>query len=49
VCPTESRKLVALAEEDRFDIPNDMLDDYYEKSLERAKRGMIVDFDPARA
>ncbi len=49
VCPTESRKLTALAAEDRFEIPNDMIDDYYVKSLERAKRGMIVDFDPAKA
>ena len=49
VCPTESRKLAALAAEDRFEIPNDMIDDYYVKSLERAKRGMIVDFDPAKA
>lgn len=49
VCPTESRKLTALAEEDRFDIPNDMIDEYYVKSLERAKRSMIVDFDPAKA
>ncbi len=28
---------------------NDMIDDYYIKSLERAKRGFIVDFDPAKA
>ena len=49
VCPTESRKLTALAEEARFAIPHDMIDDYYVKSLERAKRGMIVDFDPAKA
>ncbi len=28
---------------------NDMIDDYYIKSLERAKRGFIVDFDTAKA
>lgn len=47
VCPAGARKLVPVATEDRINIPNDMIDDYYQKSLVRAKRGWIVDFDPA--
>ena len=48
VCPTGSRKLFALPEEERFHMPEDMVDDYYLKALERAKRGYINDFDPAK-
>lgn len=43
VCPVGARTLVA-KEEDRFEQPYDMLDDYHTKALERAKRGFIVDF-----
>lgn len=48
VCPQEARKLVARAEDDRVKLPQDMIDDYYVKAVERAKRGYIVDFDPAK-
>lgn len=48
VCPVGARKLFALPEEDRFALPKDMVDDYYLKGLERAKRGYINDFDPAK-
>lgn len=48
VCPTGSRRLFALPEKDRFPLPKDMVDDYYQKGLERAKRGYINDFDPAK-
>ena len=50
VCPAGARKLVPVAAEDRIaTMGNDMIDDYYVKSLERAKRGFIVDFVPAKA
>lgn len=48
ICPTGSRKLFAIPEKDRFELPKDMVDDYYVKALERAKRGYINDFDPAK-
>ena len=49
VCPAGARKLVPLPKEERLTtMGNDMIDDYYIKSLERAKRGFIVDFDPAK-
>lgn len=44
VCPAGARSLVARPAENRFDLPNDMIDDYHVKALERAKRGYIVDF-----
>ena len=44
VCPAGARTLVARAEDDRVEIPYDMIDDYHVKALERAKRGYIVDF-----
>lgn len=50
MCPAGARKLVPVAVEDRIaTMGNDMIDDYYVKSLERAKRGFIVDFNPAKA
>ncbi|MEC4271905.1 4Fe-4S binding protein [Adlercreutzia sp. R25] len=48
VCPVGARKLFALPEEERFTMPKDMVDDYHMKALERAKRGYINDFDPAK-
>lgn len=48
VCPTGARKLFALPEKERFTMPEDMVDDYYRKGVERAKRGYINDFDPAK-
>lgn len=48
VCPASARKLIALPKEERWDLPNSMTDDYHVKALERAKRGFIKDFDPAK-
>lgn len=47
-CPTESRKLVAVSEDNRVTLPHDMIDDYHMKAIEHAKRGYIVDFDPSK-
>ena len=44
VCPVGARTLSAVPEEDRWELPEDMLDDYYTKAVERAKRGFIQDF-----
>jgi ferredoxin len=48
VCPVGARKLVARPEDERVELPNSMIDDYRAKALERAKRGYIKDFDPAK-
>lgn len=49
VCPVGARKLFARPEAERFEMPENMVDDYHMKALERAKRGYINDFDPAKA
>ncbi len=48
VCPTGSRKLFARPEEDRFYMPENMVDDYKYKAIQHAKRGYINYFDPAK-
>ena len=49
VCPAGARTLSKRPDEEWFELPYDMLNDYYVKAMERARRGYIVDFVPSAA
>lgn len=43
-CPAAARTLVAKAPEDQLVLPDNLLDDWYEKAKYRAEKGTIYDF-----
>ena len=44
VCPAQARKLVAKPKDEQLDLPENVLDDWYEKGKYRAMKGTLYDF-----